>query len=70
VYAERRRGNGMAHFPSSTAAVRQSVVNRFHNEEADALRSLEQEIATAQANPPTVDPTDNSAATRTVSPHG
>ena len=69
VYAERRRGNGMAHFPSSTAAVRQSVVNRFHNEEADALRSLQQEIDAANANPPTVDPTDNSAATQTVSSH-
>ena len=68
VYAERRRDNGMAHFPSSTAAVRQSVVNRFHNEEADALRSLQQEIDAANANPPTVDPTDNSAATPTVRP--
>jgi len=68
VYAERRRDNGMAHFPSSTAAIRRSVVNRFHNEEADALRSLEQERTAAQDNPPTVDPTDNSAATQTVRP--
>ena len=68
VYAERRRDNGMAWFRSSTSAIRQSVVNRFHNEEADALRSLEQEIAAANANPPTVDPTDNSAATPPVKP--
>ena len=69
VYSERRAENGGRYFPSSTQAVRNSVVNRFHNEEADALRSLEQEIAAANANPPTVDPTDNSAATPTVSPH-
>ena len=68
VYAERRAENGGRYFPSSTQAVRNSVVNRFHNEEADALRSLEQEIATARANPPTSDPTDNSAATQTVRP--
>ena len=69
VYAERRAENGMRYFPSSKSQIRASVVNRFHNEEADALRSLEQEIATARANPPTAEPTDNSAATRTVSPH-
>ena len=69
VYAERRAENGARYFPSSTQQVRNSVVNRFHNEEADALRSLEQEIAAAQANPPTQDPTDNSAATATVAPH-
>ena len=69
VYAERRAENGARYFPSSTQQVRNSVVNRFHNEEADALRSLEQEIAAAQANPPTSDPTDNSAATATVAPH-
>tara|TARA_R110000772_G_scaffold3959_10_gene14060 strand:- start:7270 stop:9753 length:2484 start_codon:yes stop_codon:yes gene_type:complete len=68
VYAERRRGNGMAHFPSSTSAVRQSVVNRFHNEEADALRSLEQEVSAAQETQPTMEPTDNAAATKTVTP--
>ena len=68
VYAQRRAGNGARYFPSSTQAVRNSVVNRFHNEEADALRSLEQEIAAAQANPPTAEPTDNSAATRSVTP--
>jgi len=68
VYAQRRAGNGARYFPSSTQAVRNSVVNRFHNEEADALRSLEQEIAEAQANPPTAEPTDNSAATRSVTP--
>ena len=68
VYAERRAENGGRYFRSSTSAVRASVVNRFHNEEADALRSLEQEIAAAQANPPVSDPTDNSAATQTVRP--
>jgi hypothetical protein len=68
VYSERRAENGGRYFPSSTQAVRNSVVNRFHNEEADALRSLEQEIAAAQANPPTAEPTDNSAATQTVKP--
>ena len=69
VYAERRADNGMRYFKSSTSAVRQSVVNRFHNEEADALRSLEQELAAAAANPPVANPTDNSAATQTVRPH-
>ena len=69
VYAERRAENGMRYFPSSNSQIRASVVNRFHNEEADALRSLEQEIATARANPPTAEPTDNSAATQTVVPH-
>jgi hypothetical protein len=68
VYAQRRAGNGARYFPSSTQAVRDSVVNRFYNEEADALRSLQQEIDAANANPPTVDPTDNSAATQTVRP--
>lgn len=68
VYAQRRAGNGSKYFPSSTQAVRNSVVNRFHNEEADALKSLEQEVAKAQENPPTVEPTDNSAATPTVKP--
>jgi hypothetical protein len=69
VYAERRADNGMKYFGSSTASVRLGVVNRFHNEEADALRSLEQEIAAAAANPPVANPTDNSAATQTVRPH-
>jgi hypothetical protein len=68
VYAERRAENGGRYFPSSTQAIRNSVVNRFHNEEADALKSLEQEIAAANANPPTQEPTDNSAATQTVRP--
>ena len=69
IYAERRAENGGRYFPSSPQNIRSSVVNRFHNEEADALKSLEQEIAAAQANPPTSEPSDNSAATRTVSPH-
>jgi hypothetical protein len=58
----------MKYFPSSSSGVRASVVNRFHNEEADALASLQQEIDAANANPPTSDPTDNSAATQTVRP--
>lgn len=69
VYAERRANNGSKYFGSSTAAVRSSVVNRFHNEEADALRSLEQEIQAAQANPPVAEPTDNTAEIPPVSPH-
>jgi hypothetical protein len=69
VYSERRANNGTKYFRSSTGAVRTSVVNRFHNEEADALRSLEQEIAEAQANPPTMEPTDNSSTIRPVTPH-
>ena len=32
------------------------------------VKSLEQEISVAQDNPPTQDPTDNSAATQTVKP--
>ena len=69
VYSERRANNGSKYFRSSTGAVRTSVVNRFHNEEADALRSLEQEIAEAQANPPTMEPTDNSSTISPVTPH-
>jgi RNase P/RNase MRP subunit p29 len=69
VYTERRSGNGTKYFGRSTAAVRESVVNRFHNEEADALRALEQEVAIAAANPPVAEPTDNSAAQQTVRPH-
>jgi len=69
VYAERRSGNGARYFKKSTQGVRNSVVDRFHNEEADALRSLEQEIKKAQENPPKAEPGDNSAATQTVSPH-
>ena len=69
VYAERRAGNGSKYFPSSTQAIRNSVVNRFHNEEADALVSLQQEIDAANANPQTMEPTDDASATPTVSPH-
>ena len=68
IYSERRADNGMRYFRSSEPAVRQSVVNRCHNEEADALRSLEQEIKKAQETLPTSDPTDNSAGTTVVSP--
>ena len=69
IYAERRSANGARYFKKSTQSVRNSVVNRFHNEESDALRSLDQEILIAQATLPTSEPGDNSAATRTVAPH-
>ena len=69
VYEERRAEGGARYFGSSTSAVRASCVNRFHNEEADALNCLAQEIKIAQANPPTQAPTDNSAATSSVAPH-
>ena len=69
VYSERRAENGSKYFRSSTAAVRSSVVNRFHNEEADALRSLEQELNKAAENPPTMEPTDNSSTVQPVTPH-
>lgn len=69
VYEERRADNGMRYFSSSKPNVRSGVVNRMYNELADANKSLTQEIQLAQANPPTQDPTDNSAATATVVPH-
>lgn len=40
IYAERGRNNGMAHFPSSDQATRNSVVKRFKQEERDALAML------------------------------
>lgn len=69
VYEERRSENGARYFKNSTGPVRVNVVNRFHNEQADAISFLNQEIKVAQANPPTQNPTDNSAATSSVSPH-
>jgi len=42
VYNERGRDNGNAYFGRSTPSVRASVVNRFRNEKADALRYLAQ----------------------------
>ena len=69
IYSENRSQNGLRYFKSSSSAIRASVVNRFHNEQADAIKSLEQEILIAQANPPTSDPTDNSAGTASVVPH-
>jgi hypothetical protein len=42
VYAERGRGEGMAYFSGSSAAVRRGVVARFRNEERDALGMLDQ----------------------------
>jgi hypothetical protein len=43
VYAERGANNGTKYFPSSTAAVRRSVVNRFAREERDAQSMLRAE---------------------------
>lgn len=40
VYQERMANNGKKYFPSSTAKVRQSVMNRFTNELNDALKRL------------------------------
>lgn len=40
VYTERGRDDGMAYFRSSSDAVRRGVVNRFGNEQADALSAL------------------------------
>ena len=40
IYAERGRDNGAAHFSSSSPEVRASVVKRFRDELADALRML------------------------------
>ena len=60
VYKERRNVN--KHFARSTSGVKSSVVKRFHNEEADALKSLEQEILLAKQNIKQQEPTDNSAA--------
>jgi hypothetical protein len=40
VYNERMAGNGMKYFPSSSQSIRNSVVNRFKNELADALAML------------------------------
>lgn len=40
IYAERGANNGMKYFSSSSAQIRQSVVNRFKEEVRDALRML------------------------------
>lgn len=40
VYAERGRDDGTAYFGRSSEAVREGVMNRFRNEERDALRML------------------------------
>jgi len=69
IYKERRAENGVRYFSKISRSQQQNVVRRFHNEEADALSSLEQEIKKAQENPPVSEPADNSAATQTVSPH-
>ena len=40
VYAERGRDDGAAYFGRSSEAVRAGVMNRFRNEERDALQML------------------------------
>lgn len=40
IYTERAAGNGTKYFPSSSTAVRNSVVKRFGNEMKDALNML------------------------------
>ena len=40
IYAERGRDDGAAYFGRSSEAVREGVMNRFRNEERDALRML------------------------------
>lgn len=40
VYKERAANNGMKYFPSSSAAIRKGVVNRFSREKKDALAML------------------------------
>jgi hypothetical protein len=69
IYKEKRARNGVRYFKKLKPERRQNVVLRMHNEEADALRSLEQEIKKARETPPFSNPTDNSAATQNVSPH-
>jgi hypothetical protein len=66
VYLERAASNGMKYFGSSTPAVRRSVVSRFKNELADALKSLidEQE---SQADV-TISPDDNLAEIPPIGP--
>ncbi|CAF1630117.1 unnamed protein product [Rotaria magnacalcarata] len=41
VYAERGAENGMKYFSKSSEAIRKGVVNRFENEERDAVKQLE-----------------------------
>lgn len=40
IYRERAANDGKKYFPSSSDAVRKSVVNRFKSELADALKML------------------------------
>jgi hypothetical protein len=40
IYAERGANNGMKYFKSSSASIRQGVVNRFKNELQDALKMV------------------------------
>jgi hypothetical protein len=40
VYTERGANNGHKYFGSSSSSIRQSVVNRFNNEQQDALKIL------------------------------
>ena len=66
VYLERAASNGMKYFGSSTPAVRKSVVSRFKNELADALKSLldEQE----SQSDVTITPDTNLAETPPIGP--
>jgi gas vesicle protein len=48
IYAERGAENGMRYFSGSSANIRQSVVNRFPREMADAISMLSTELASAQ----------------------
>lgn len=51
IYAERGANNGMKYFGGSTPQIRQGVLNRFRNEEADALASLRQELERNNTTP-------------------
>lgn len=66
VYAERAAENGMRYFGRSTANVRSSVVRRFQNEQADALRYLAQ-YQEAQSRPTLASTDEVTSSTPTVS---
>lgn len=66
VYDERGANNGMKYFSGSNENVRQGVLNRFRNERADALASLQQEQAATSA-PPTATSGTSVARTPPVS---
>jgi len=58
VYDERGANNGQRYFGKSKPNVRAGVVNRFKNEKADALKSLEQELSKT-TTPPTISGKDS-----------